>query len=631
MSGIEPLDFVLDQSLPCRAITLPTPEPPRSLPLPKGFRKEIASRRGYRLSEFRSVQVRLKTYYSNLSHLRRLKDWVFLILGLPEGLRGVDVDFCLGLFTTVYVLRLLDAEARPMDVYHALEIYVTRAILAHDDAVKAHVHTQLNGFPSPDDIDYGGPSSYYCRYTVYRHELIDRSNNDGVAMVDLPGYKEMPLIPDRLPRTSAPVPPSSDAFVPFLSNSEAPLVVQFEEFARVITSVLQGISTARWQSRSQAFTLDDLERSLGAVSKGRESFLVPEESSYRATERGILGEVLQVMKHVNIKNYTAVEMTDALRDSYLYDVMRQVASSAYLTKLNGDHSQALVRFGATQTTFLQLLYNWAPTECESWLEQDLLFTPKVEPGPAGYLLCTKKGAGLLLNILLQQPNLMPRLALPGVVYFLLSQENYILAWRWLGPALEETDWGVHEIGSSVNIIKQFFTILKSVFSEKTDRGGLKHWKCQADEGNPVAAVFARTAELHIWDLEQTWYLQANRPNKTHMEKLQKEAQERQIRPFPQPLACRHCLFLPPEEQCSRVFFTSRKDKSKVQYLQTHGISFDKERIAHPPDGAQIYHPDALGLQELDASEDVLQRCGRMIWIISDADGMDDIRPAPASS
>ncbi len=70
---------------------------------------------------------------------------------------------------------------------------------------------------------------------------------------------------------------------------------------------------------------------------------------------------------------------------------------------------------------------------------------------------------ILLQELLAVPNLMPRLALPGVVYFLLLQENYVLAWRWLGPALEEAGWCVHDIGYSIDRIKVFFTILKTVF------------------------------------------------------------------------------------------------------------------------------------------------------------------------
>ncbi|KAF8908403.1 hypothetical protein CPB85DRAFT_1436031 [Mucidula mucida] len=160
--------------------------------------------------------------------LRHLKAWVFLILGLPEGLRGVDIDFCLGLFTTIYILRLLVPHTE--NIFNKLDVYVTRAILAHEDAVKALAHTQLNGFPSPEDINYGGPSRYYSRYMVYRYKVIDLDDND------------------------ATVPPPTEAFISFLHNTEAPLVVQFEEFARIIVLVLQDICTEHWQSRSQVPT-----------------------------------------------------------------------------------------------------------------------------------------------------------------------------------------------------------------------------------------------------------------------------------------------------------------------------------------------------------------------------------------
>ncbi len=84
---------------------------------------------------------------------------------------------------------------------------------------------------------------------VYCYKVIDLDDNDGVASVDLPGYKEMTWIPDLLPRPSATVPPPTEAFISFLRNTEAPLIVQFEEFACIIILVLQDICTEHWQSR----------------------------------------------------------------------------------------------------------------------------------------------------------------------------------------------------------------------------------------------------------------------------------------------------------------------------------------------------------------------------------------------
>ncbi len=53
---------------------------------------------------------------------------MFSILGLPEGLCGVDIDFCLGLFTTIYILCLLGPHTE--NIFNKLDVYVTRAILA---------------------------------------------------------------------------------------------------------------------------------------------------------------------------------------------------------------------------------------------------------------------------------------------------------------------------------------------------------------------------------------------------------------------------------------------------------------------------------------------------------------------
>ncbi len=53
------------------------------------------------------------------------------------------------------------------------------------------------------------------RYMVYCYKVIDLDDNNGVASVDLPGYKEMTWIPDLLPRPSATVPPPTEAFILF--------------------------------------------------------------------------------------------------------------------------------------------------------------------------------------------------------------------------------------------------------------------------------------------------------------------------------------------------------------------------------------------------------------------------------
>lgn len=73
-------------------------------------------------------------------------------------------------------------------------------------------------------------------------------------------------------------------------------------------------------------------------------------------------------------------------------------------------------------------------------------------------------ANRLIEFLLTHPHIIPHVATPDVVFFLLSEDNFVRAWRWLGQALQDTRIDVSFIGRDVSGVKQLFSCVRPALS-----------------------------------------------------------------------------------------------------------------------------------------------------------------------
>ncbi|KAF8986849.1 hypothetical protein BDZ89DRAFT_277338 [Hymenopellis radicata] len=110
--------------LELKPILMPLEEVPWDLPLPsQGFSND---RRPVQLP-LSVISDILRSHYSDLENARALKTWVCTVLGLPHGLFGVDLFFCLNLFIHVYVVRMFDGVSG-QDKLEELKKFQTAAI-----------------------------------------------------------------------------------------------------------------------------------------------------------------------------------------------------------------------------------------------------------------------------------------------------------------------------------------------------------------------------------------------------------------------------------------------------------------------------------------------------------------------
>ncbi|KAF9032321.1 hypothetical protein BDZ89DRAFT_1037165 [Hymenopellis radicata] len=610
-------------------VALPSPEVPLEIDLPDGVRESLLLREGRTRLDFRALQSRLLTHFADLknrltrlvtvSQWRPLKAWIFQLLGLPPGVKGVEMNFALGVFTYVYVLRLLDVED---DACERLNLWQLHALRTHYATGQQHASSQFNPFPDCDDI-----LDYSCSF-------FPTAEDDT--------YQEVGLVPDLHPSPlSSPTssasalgspisvdssPSDFNALTPeelavlLLPDTKAPLVEQMARLTQIMVSILHGISTTRFQSRKERYTPEDLKRALGTLPKGRESFLEPRESVTRAVERGLLGHVIQHLKTIDPCNYTHKEMISALR----------VVQPSYISCLQEDHQEALLRFGRLQDTLLSQLYSWAPN-AEEWEADVYLFRSRLLIGKErkGYLECSRTGAAKFIKLLLDRPQFLPRLAVPDVTFLFLSQDNFLRSWRWLGPAIQNAGICVHAIGQSLEITKQFYSILREVLHGQTlHKTTVGRWQqLVKDFGNVTATILLRTAEFHRWSRHQNKHLHQNKLTEKHLADFRARASLGEMPTHPQFISCHHCYLLPAEQQCSQMLFTEKR--YNVEKLRGQGISMDQDLLDHPPSGTTVYHPDDLQLKCLDAPEEILRRCGRFIWLISDDKESDPLHPLPS--
>ena len=117
-------------------------------------------------------------------------------------------------------------------------------------------------------------------------------------------------------------------------------------------------------------------------------------------------------------------------------------------------------------------------------------------------------ANRLIEFLLAHPHIIPHVATPDVVFFLLSEDNFVRAWRWLGQALQDARINVSFIGRDVSGVKQFFSCVRSAFSAYLARRH-RHVEALANTENVAALIYLRVERFRqLQELERE-YLRKN--------------------------------------------------------------------------------------------------------------------------
>ena len=114
-----------------------------------------------------------------------------------------------------------------------------------------------------------------------------------------------------------------------------------------------------------------------------------------------------------------------------------------------------------------------------------------------------------MTYLLEHPLLVPRVAVPEVIYFTSSETTFARAWRYIGQGLEKEGCCVYEVGCSLEAISKFFSLFKKALLQfgKTE---LENWRGLKSAGNAVAHIYLRTMEHHRLKTLQKDYMEEDR-------------------------------------------------------------------------------------------------------------------------
>ena len=96
-----------------------------------------------------------------------------------------------------------------------------------------------------------------------------------------------------------------------------------------------------------------------------------------------------------------------------------------------------------------------------------------------------------------------------MVYLLVSRENFVRAWRWLGQALQDAGIDVSLVGKNVPSLQKFFdNIRAALFRHLEDH--MERIQYAADtEDNVAAVIFLRTLQFCNLQNKQRVYMRKN--------------------------------------------------------------------------------------------------------------------------
>ncbi|KDR64965.1 hypothetical protein GALMADRAFT_82467 [Galerina marginata CBS 339.88] len=208
---------------------------------------------------------------------------------------------------------------------------------------------------------------------------------------------------------------------------------------------------------------------------------------------------------------------------------------------------------------------------------------------------------MLLKFLKDHPDVIPRQSYPSSVYFLLSEGNFIIAYKeWLAFALNElNELEPREIRRlNDKDMHTLYTEVMRVLGTHIDNGYINEYKDAALETILRRTIAFRDIKNGLVDKILQGRPTINTP-------------------------CANCQSLEEEKQCKRNIYVSTDNKIDLS-LAGHGVSFadKKDQIDAIPGNnlksgqkPTILHPsdDRLQLEEIMYDEEVIERCGFQLF------------------
>ncbi|KAJ7441555.1 hypothetical protein FB451DRAFT_1441105 [Mycena latifolia] len=341
--------------------------------------------------------------------------------------------------------------------------------------------------------------------------------------------------------------------------------------------------------------------------------------------------VLRQMRKVKPKKGT-LEWLDVLQRSDLGKTICAIEDAATLIDPNNPHSEQLFLKIRAQDSLCETLDSWVE-EAKTWKRTPVRFSPMPPEGarPLDFRY-PGKPAWALWKIMLekQNDNLIPRQKKPDSIEFLVSEDNFDLAWHnWLGLSLQVKGYDlcsikVHELYAS------FMEILQQQYKKKALDGVVNSsWK----------KILIRTMEVRIMEKKAEEWVFAGRPRAPPVGKRKRSQHDNTSETSGHPdgttlpqTACVECYQLPIQQHCRQTLVVESQD---VEFLRGCGITMapEGERMKpKPPPKSRankpvpkIYTPTelrGLGLKfdGVERDEDVINRCKKQIILIKTPQG-----------
>ncbi|KIK37334.1 hypothetical protein CY34DRAFT_776189 [Suillus luteus UH-Slu-Lm8-n1] len=328
-------------------------------------------------------------------------------------------------------------------------------------------------------------------------------------------------------------------------------------------------------------------------------------------EKQIIG-VIQACRKIGPKTYKSMHWLNAVKESGLLDMVAFICKPDTSLELSSDHIATSFRQYQWKNSLGLVFDQWSlelptsNTPSQALPELHTIVKPMFDKGSNKKAKKFPLGQAFIqaLDELDNTHRLIPTASQPLAAGFLNDEESFIQAYHsWLYPSIIARGYSVkHEPKELYSLISSQVlnrdTFVKSKIS-------LKSWRlaCVIDEVIEYREHIKRVRKEVFW-IQETWKLQQLRTDSKQQDDTDHSR------------SCITCLNLPDQDKCLQKMEVERQlDAHKVQGSIITCANVDDYPLPKTSRSSKItqpvyYHPNSLGLTEVSANSDIIQRCGR---------------------
>ncbi|KAK0432058.1 hypothetical protein EV421DRAFT_1742581 [Armillaria borealis] len=349
---------------------------------------------------------------------KEITTWVQRSLGIPS--RNLDPSESFDIFYHIHIVNYNNLNGQ----FETLQKYQIR-IVKHQQ-LTVNTHSQRN--PLVQYLNDMGYDSHGSESSLSKLEESDsdddfveseRSDSDdsieskGSNLDHLSsGEEDTDVSAIVRPSGRTPQPGSQDPVLPVSQNSSALPIIKLKEWQSILRDILLNRHSTKPSEKDALLKFQD--------------------------ECTKIANIIHDMHQVHILDRQHGVWKSAVQESGLASVLEQISSPDFLPRSGNPHSEYLFRCFHLQEALGAILTNWTSHHiAEGWKEDEEWFQPhphgSVIP-PHGYI---ENSARLLMSALKKFPVLVPGMANPSLIFFLVSLECFLLSWhQWLRRSLE---------------------------------------------------------------------------------------------------------------------------------------------------------------------------------------------------